>query len=121
MILGLPIQGDPLCMNIASDEWRQQMDNLISMAPPPPEDPKERTPAGASFSWIKLNFGECSQGANKDTIRTYTRVYLWYNVSRTLFADSGGKLPIGVGSRRLRCWSTGGVEEQRHLPTSTGR
>ncbi|KAK1628979.1 hypothetical protein QYE76_003294 [Lolium multiflorum] len=30
--------------------------------------------------------------ANEDTIRTYTRVYLWYMLSRTLFADSGGKL-----------------------------
>ncbi|KAK1604832.1 hypothetical protein QYE76_028505 [Lolium multiflorum] len=30
--------------------------------------------------------------ANRDTIRMYTRVYLWYMISRTLFADSGGKL-----------------------------
>ncbi|XP_047044170.1 protein MAIN-LIKE 1-like, partial [Lolium rigidum] len=92
MILGLPIQGDPLCMNTASDGWRQQIENLIGMAPPPPEDPKERTPAGASFSWIRTNFGECPEGANEDTIRTYTCVYLWYMLSRTLFVDNGGKL-----------------------------
>ncbi|XP_051221810.1 protein MAIN-LIKE 1-like [Lolium perenne] len=92
MILGLPIQSDPLCMNTTSDGWRQQMENLIGMAPPPPEDPKERTPTGASFSWIRTNFGECPEGANEDTIRTYTRVYLWYMLSRTLFADSVGKL-----------------------------
>ncbi|KAK1654010.1 hypothetical protein QYE76_071815 [Lolium multiflorum] len=30
--------------------------------------------------------------ANRDTLRTYTRVYLWYMISRTLFPDSGGKL-----------------------------
>ncbi|KAK1603813.1 hypothetical protein QYE76_027486 [Lolium multiflorum] len=72
MILGLPIQGEPLCMNTASDGWREQMENLIGMAPPAPEDPKERTPAGASFSWIRTNFGECPEGANEDTIRTYT-------------------------------------------------
>ncbi|KAK1651486.1 hypothetical protein QYE76_069291 [Lolium multiflorum] len=92
MILGLRIQGDPLCMNIASDGWRQQMENLIGMAPPPSEDPKARAPAGASFSWIRTNYGECPEGANKDTVRTYTRVYLWYMISRTLFPDSGGKL-----------------------------
>ncbi|KAK1692310.1 hypothetical protein QYE76_009007 [Lolium multiflorum] len=92
MILGLPIQGDPLCMNTASDGWRKQMEDLIGMAPPPPEDPKERVPAGASFSWIRTNFGECPQGANEDTIMKYTRVYLWYMLSRTLFPDSGWKL-----------------------------
>ncbi|XP_047078928.1 protein MAIN-LIKE 1-like, partial [Lolium rigidum] len=92
MILGLPIQGEPLCMNTASDGWRGQMEDLVGMAPPPPADPKERTPAGAPFAWIRANFGTCPQGANEDTIKTYTRVYLWYMISRTLFADSGGKL-----------------------------
>ncbi|XP_051193640.1 serine/threonine-protein phosphatase 7 long form homolog isoform X2 [Lolium perenne] len=92
MILGLPIQGEPLCMNTASDRWRAQMDDLIGMAPPPPADPKERTPVGAPFAWIRANFGTCPQGANEDTIKTYTRVYLWYMISRTLSPDSGGKL-----------------------------
>ncbi|KAK1647954.1 hypothetical protein QYE76_065759 [Lolium multiflorum] len=53
MILGLPIQGEPLCMNTASDGWRGQMEDLIGRAPPPPADPKERTPAGAPFAWIR--------------------------------------------------------------------
>ncbi|KAK1653353.1 hypothetical protein QYE76_071158 [Lolium multiflorum] len=92
MILGLPIQGEPLCMNTASDGWRQQMEALIGRAPPLPEQSKKRAPAGASFSWIRTNFGECPEGANKDTRRTYARVYLWYMISRTLFPDSGGKL-----------------------------
>jgi hypothetical protein len=92
MILGLPIQGEPLCMNIASDGWRQQMEGLIGLAPLEPEDRKDRAPTGASFLWIKTNFGTCPEGANRDTIKTYTRVYLWYMISRTLFLDSGGKL-----------------------------
>ncbi|KAK1613140.1 hypothetical protein QYE76_036813 [Lolium multiflorum] len=92
MILALPIQGEPLCMNTASDGWRQQMEALIGMAPPAPEDPKDRTPADASFSWIRTHFGECPEGADRDTVKTYIRVYLWYMLSRTLFADSGGKL-----------------------------
>ncbi|KAK1617908.1 hypothetical protein QYE76_023425 [Lolium multiflorum] len=92
MIIGLPIQGEPLCMNTTSDGWRGQMENLIGMAPPAPEDPKDRTPAGTPFLWIRNNFGTCPHGANEDTVRTYTRVYLWYMILRTFFADSGGKL-----------------------------
>ncbi|KAK1649010.1 hypothetical protein QYE76_066815 [Lolium multiflorum] len=57
MILGLPIQGEPLLMDTTSDGWRQQMENLIGRASPEPEDPKERTPAGANFFWIRTNFG----------------------------------------------------------------
>ncbi|KAK1648133.1 hypothetical protein QYE76_065938 [Lolium multiflorum] len=92
MILALPIQGEPLCMNTASDGWRQQMEGLIGRAPPAPENPKQRVPAGASFEWIRTNFGECPIEADEDTRRTYARVYLWYMISRTLFPDSGGKL-----------------------------
>ncbi|KAK1696530.1 hypothetical protein QYE76_013227 [Lolium multiflorum] len=112
MILGLPIQGEPLCMNTASDGWRGQMGDLIGMAPPEPEDPKERTPAGAPFAWIRTNFGELlPEGANEDSIKTYTRVYLWYMISRTLFADSGGKLAHWCWLKALtvleRRWSWG--------------
>ncbi|KAK1608368.1 hypothetical protein QYE76_032041 [Lolium multiflorum] len=112
MILGLPIQGEPLCMNTASDGWRGQMEDLIGMAPPAPEDPKERTPSGAAFSWIRTNFGELlPEGANEDSIKTYTRVYLWYMISRTLFADSGGKLAHWCWLKALtvleRRWSWG--------------
>ncbi|KAK1614990.1 hypothetical protein QYE76_020507 [Lolium multiflorum] len=75
MILGLPIQGEPLYMNTASDGWRRQMEDLIGMAPPASENPKERTPAGTPFSWIRTNFGELlPEGANEDSIKTYTRL-----------------------------------------------
>ncbi|KAK1692487.1 hypothetical protein QYE76_009184 [Lolium multiflorum] len=92
MILGLPIQGEPLCMNTASDGWCQQMEGLIGLAPPEPEDKKDRARVGASFLWIRTHFGTFPPEANEDTVRTYTQVYLWYMLSRTLFAGSGGKL-----------------------------
>ncbi|XP_071684994.1 protein MAIN-LIKE 1-like [Lolium perenne] len=69
-----------------------QMEALIGRAPPLPTEPKKRVPAGASFEWIRTNFGECPEEADEDTRRTYARVYLWYMISRTLFPDSGGKL-----------------------------
>ncbi|KAK1631707.1 hypothetical protein QYE76_006022 [Lolium multiflorum] len=62
MILGLPIQGEPLCMNTASDGWRGQMEDLIGMAPPEPANPKERAPAGASF----LGSGLTLENARQD-------------------------------------------------------
>ncbi|KAK1686988.1 hypothetical protein QYE76_047836 [Lolium multiflorum] len=82
MILGLPIQGEPLCMNTASDGWREQMQVLIGMAPPLPTEPKKRAPAAASFEWIRTNFGECPEEADEDTRRTYARVYLWLDRQR---------------------------------------
>ncbi|KAM0900803.1 hypothetical protein ACQ4PT_020376 [Festuca glaucescens] len=92
MILGLPIDGEPLCMSTGSDGWHQQMEGLIGMAPPEPEDTAMRAPAGANYKWIKDNFAEYPAEVDRDTVRTYTKVYLWYVISRTLFADSGGKL-----------------------------
>ncbi|KAK1631234.1 hypothetical protein QYE76_005549 [Lolium multiflorum] len=64
----------------------QDMEGLIGMAPPESENKKDRAPAGAPFLWIRTNFGQCP------AVKTYTRVYLWYVISRNLFADSGGKL-----------------------------
>ncbi|KAK1661989.1 hypothetical protein QYE76_050148 [Lolium multiflorum] len=98
MILGLPIQGEPLCMNTASDGWRRQMEDLIGRAPPLPAEPKKRAPAGASLYWIRTNFGECPEEADEDTRRTYARMYLWTG-SKT---GSGG---IGGCMLLLSVWS----------------
>ena len=38
MILGLPIQGKPLCMSTDSSGWREQMQALIGKAPKERED-----------------------------------------------------------------------------------
>ncbi|KAK1606760.1 hypothetical protein QYE76_030433 [Lolium multiflorum] len=74
------------------------MEALIGRAPPLPTEPKKRVPAGASFEWIRTNFGECPEEANEDTRRTYARVYLWTG-SRT---GSGG---IGGCMLLLSVWS----------------
>jgi len=112
MILGLPIEGEPLCMSTDSDGWRQQMEALIGMAPEEPEDKsKDRVPAGATYTWIVENFAHCPVGANEDVIKTYTRVYVWYVISRTLFADGGGRTAQWMWLKALtvleRKWSWG--------------
>ncbi|XBI16939.1 hypothetical protein VPH35_059100 [Triticum aestivum] len=97
MITGLPIDGNPLCMNTDSDGWRAQMQALIGMVPPESREPeaedkkKERVAAGATFTWISSNFCHCPDDANEDMVKTYARVYMWYVISRTMFADGTGK------------------------------
>ncbi|KAE8821060.1 Disease resistance protein RPM1 [Hordeum vulgare] len=95
MITALLIEGKPLCMSTDSEGWRHQMDALIGMSPPEPkvEDggKKGRVPAGASFTWIAANFAHCPEDANDEVIQTYARVYMWYVISRTIFADDTGK------------------------------
>uniref|UniRef100_A0A8I6WSP9 Aminotransferase-like plant mobile domain-containing protein n=1 Tax=Hordeum vulgare subsp. vulgare TaxID=112509 RepID=A0A8I6WSP9_HORVV len=95
MITALPIEGKPLCMSTDSEGWRQQMEALIGMSPPEPEvedgGKKDRVPAGAPFTWIVVNFAHCPEDANDKVIQTYARVYMWYVISRTIFADGAGK------------------------------
>ncbi|SPT18016.1 unnamed protein product [Triticum aestivum] len=97
MIAGLPIEGNPLCMNTDSDGWREKMHALIGMVPPEPREPeaedkkKERVATGAPFMWITWHFGTCPEEANEDEVKTYARVYMWYVISRTMFANGTGK------------------------------
>ncbi|KAE8808434.1 serine/threonine-protein phosphatase 7 [Hordeum vulgare] len=95
MITALPIKGKPLCMSTDSEGWRHQMDALIGMSPPESEvedgGKKDRVPSGASFTWIAANFSHCPQDANDEVIQTYARVYMWYVISRTIFAHGTGK------------------------------
>uniref|UniRef100_A0A287P3Q8 Aminotransferase-like plant mobile domain-containing protein n=1 Tax=Hordeum vulgare subsp. vulgare TaxID=112509 RepID=A0A287P3Q8_HORVV len=95
MITALPIEGKPLCMSTDSEGWRQQMEALIGMSPQEPEvedgGKKDRVPAGATFTWIAANFAHCSEDADDEVIQRYARVYMWYVISRTIFADGTGK------------------------------
>ncbi|KAE8798466.1 mutator protein [Hordeum vulgare] len=52
---------------------------------------KDRVPAGATFTWIAANFAHCPEDADDEVIQRYARVYMWYVISRTIFADGTGK------------------------------
>ncbi|KAE8787809.1 mutator protein [Hordeum vulgare] len=52
---------------------------------------KDRVPAGAPFTWIAANFAHCPEDADGEVIQRYARVYMWYVISRTIFADGTGK------------------------------
>ncbi|KAE8772861.1 mutator protein [Hordeum vulgare] len=68
---------------------------LIGMSPPESEvedgGKKDRVLAGASFTWIATNFAHCPEDTNDEVIQTYARVYMWYVISRTIFADATRK------------------------------
>ncbi|KAE8769081.1 mutator protein [Hordeum vulgare] len=82
-------------MGTDSEGWRQQMEALIGMSPQEPEvedgGKKYRLPAGAPFTWIAANFAHCLEDADDEVIQRYPRVYMWYVISRTIFADGTGK------------------------------
>nr|ABE02631.1 mutator protein [Hordeum vulgare subsp. vulgare]ABE02647.1 mutator protein [Hordeum vulgare subsp. vulgare] len=52
---------------------------------------KDRVPAGATFTWIAANFAHCPEDADDEVIQRYAHVYMWYVISRTIFADDTGK------------------------------
>ena len=68
------------------------MRDLIGRVPPEPESKAKRVPAGASYKWIVANFEHCPAEADDETVKIYSKVYVWYVISRTLFADGGGKM-----------------------------
>ncbi|KAE8810613.1 hypothetical protein D1007_12836 [Hordeum vulgare] len=90
MITALSVEGKPLCMSTDSEGWRHQMEALIELEV---EDgrKKDRVPTGASFTWIAANFAHCPEDANDEVIQTYARVYMWYVIFRTIFADGTDK------------------------------
>jgi hypothetical protein len=105
MILALPIDGAPVCFNTNSANWRELMFGLIGNAPPEKEDPtKDRVPAGATYKWIRDNFAHCPADASDEVIEQYARAYLWYVISRTLFADSGGRAAPWMWLKALSGW-----------------
>ncbi|KAK1602514.1 hypothetical protein QYE76_072014 [Lolium multiflorum] len=77
MILALPIKGEPVCRNTASDGWREAMRDLIGNAPT-----TEKMSAGAPYSWIQKNFKKCPEGAEDEVVEMYARAYLWWGSER---------------------------------------
>ncbi|SPT20028.1 unnamed protein product [Triticum aestivum] len=80
LIIGLAIDGRPLCMSTDSDGWREQMIALIGMAPTEAEadveegeekKKRERKAAGAAFTWIQTHFATCPPDATNDVIQTH--------------------------------------------------
>ncbi|KAE8815282.1 mutator protein [Hordeum vulgare] len=125
MITALPIEGKPLCMSTDSEVWRQQMEALIGMSLQELEvedgGKKDRVPAGAPFTWIAANFAHCPEDADDEVIKRYARVYMWYVISRTIFADGTGKNAPWMWLKALTVWTTSLAGARPHWLTCIGR
>ena len=107
MILALPIRGKPVCFSTESDGWREKMCSLIGACPPEkPDSSKDRLSAGATFGWIREQFAKCPEGADSVVIQNHARAYVWYVISRTLFADSSGRNAPWMWLKALTLWES---------------
>ncbi|KAM0918906.1 hypothetical protein ACQ4PT_008535 [Festuca glaucescens] len=72
MILALPIKGEPVCFSTDTEGWRATMEGLIGKEPGVP-----KMFAGATYSWIAQNFGQCPDGYDEDSevVQQYARAY----------------------------------------------
>ena len=107
MILALPIRGKPVCFSTESDGWRKKMFSLIGACPPEKEESStDRVSAGATFVWIRKNFAKCPEGADEVVIQNHARAYVWYVITRTLFADSSGWNAPWIWLKALTLWES---------------
>jgi hypothetical protein len=86
MILALPTSGDPLYFSTKSKGWRDSMRPLIGCAPLVKD-----MLACVPYTWIVLRYKRCPELAEKEVMQQYAYAYVWYVISRTLFADNGGR------------------------------
>uniref|UniRef100_K3YCS2 SWIM-type domain-containing protein n=1 Tax=Setaria italica TaxID=4555 RepID=K3YCS2_SETIT len=70
MILGLPLEGQPVTGIIQNENWRDMVEMLIGIRSPEPE--------------------VCPPGANDEVVQRYARVWLWHFVSTFLLPDAAG-------------------------------
>ncbi|KAM0903100.1 hypothetical protein ACQ4PT_018894 [Festuca glaucescens] len=90
MILALPIEGKPLCIDTSCEDWRGKMRDLIGKVPDDiinKKGEKLRVSTGATFTWISQNFKTCLEGASRDVIKLYARVYVCFDRRRSKKMD----------------------------------
>ena len=84
------------------------MEGLIGRSPEPNPDPKKnRMPSGASFHWVRATFGRPPPADADDiVVQMYARAYVWYVISRALFADGSGRTCPWMWLKALSGWDT---------------
>ncbi|XP_072150989.1 protein MAIN-LIKE 2-like isoform X3 [Setaria viridis] len=91
MLLGLPLDGQPVTGIIQNKNWRDMVEMHIGIRPSEPEggDSSKKT-SGVSSAWLREHFDVCPPGANDEVVQRYARVWLWHFVSTFLFPDAAG-------------------------------
>jgi hypothetical protein len=78
MILGLPIDGTPVCGTVSPSGWRDSVGAAIGLRPPPPPpnvpaDQKNRKTIGIHSGWLTTHFDTCPKGEEDTVVQRYAR------------------------------------------------
>lgn len=93
MILGLPIDGEPVTGTIETTGWRDMVALHIGSRPPEPEEGRRNTvTSGVKSSWLKDNFSVCPPNAPVNVVERFARVWLWHMMSGLLFPEGTGNV-----------------------------
>jgi hypothetical protein len=92
MLLGLPIDGHPMCGATDPTGWRDRVSELINIRPPEVAGPneKDKKPSGIHSGWLTAHFHTCPKDANDSVVQRYTCAWLWHLVAGFLFFDRSG-------------------------------
>ena len=90
LILGLPIDGDPV-IGVTSHSCESICRKLLGNVP----RPEHRSGRMVKLSWLRESFSRCPDDASEDQIKRSTRAYLLYLLGCTIFSSStGNKVPV---------------------------
>ncbi|WVZ83697.1 hypothetical protein U9M48_030818 [Paspalum notatum var. saurae] len=91
MILGLPIDGQPVIHRLDSNAWSAQVHALFSVAPSQRAagDRATRT-SGVTTGWLRNHFGVCPPDAWPVEVERHARAWLWFLLACFLLPDSSG-------------------------------
>ncbi|KAJ3689634.1 hypothetical protein LUZ61_018798 [Rhynchospora tenuis] len=113
ILLGLPVNGDPI--TYSSDEnWDQWVKDCLGVSP---DEKAWAKKSALSLRWLRDKFGSLPVGASEDTIQCYVRAYLLVLFGSMLFTDLSGDsvsclyLPLiaDLGRVRSYSWASGGL------------
>ncbi|XP_062185932.1 serine/threonine-protein phosphatase 7 long form homolog [Phragmites australis] len=115
MILGLPIDSQPVCGNVQPAGWRDMVELIVGTRPPEPaQDAKDKKPSGVSSAWLAQNFTECPHDAAEHVVESGDHANLG-GCTYLLQVWMWERLPIGRPDRfSPRVWQ---FEDEGSLPT----
>jgi hypothetical protein len=72
IILGLAINGTPVCGMVSSTGWRDSVGHAIGLRPPDVRgDQKYKKTTGVHSGWLTAHFNTCPEGAEDVVIQRY--------------------------------------------------
>ncbi|KAJ1700729.1 hypothetical protein LUZ63_000508 [Rhynchospora breviuscula] len=88
VLLGLRVNGDPLCLPTNYD-WADVVETLLGKKVDKTTF-RRRSKVAINISCLRKHFAECPKNASIDTVKQYARAYLLLLVGSLLFTDHSG-------------------------------